>query len=493
MSIDVSGLERAQGVARHVHVRTDAEMLRRFAVTAGIGWAIAFVVIGPWYALQTYADGSIFSYAVAVEDAWAFHWHNIVGRVFVFLVSLLPAELYVGLTHDAGGGVVLYGVLFFAGQLLGLAATYAADRSPGRVIFAVGCLSTACLCPLVFGFPTEMWMAHAVFWPALALAHYARGIGGTAAVFLALLALVFSYEGGIILAFAIVATLALREVRGVALTRAAAAMVLVLAIWLAAHVVWPPDGYFAPVLSRAAQHVFDITVFTNDLMLLVYAALAGYGLAFLVLRPFHPTRAHLYAAGAVALALSVYWLRFDQSLHAENRYYLRTLLFLALPLLGMAAAGVALAAEGRLDLVSSGLARLKARHGTAARAAIGALALLMLVHTVETAKFVAAWNEYTRAVRALAMSTRSDPALGHPRFVSAARLGEHLNRLSWFSTTPFLSVLLAPHHAPARLVVDPTANYFWLACATARENLAVERAVPVESRRLILAYTCLHR
>ena len=40
-------------------------------------------------------------------------------------------------------------------------------------------------------------------------------------------------------------------------------------------------------------------------------------------------------------------------------------------------------------------------------------------------------------------------------FVSSLRITDDLNRLSWFSNTPYLSVLLAPNFAPKRLVVDP--------------------------------------
>ena len=42
----------------------------------------------------------MFSYAVAVQDVWAFHWHNISGRMSVFFLSLLPAEIYVGLSGN---------------------------------------------------------------------------------------------------------------------------------------------------------------------------------------------------------------------------------------------------------------------------------------------------------------------------------------------------------------------------------------------------------
>lgn len=496
MAIDVSGLEDACGTSRDVAaVGSGTEVLRRVAIAAGIGWSLVFIAIGPLYDLQTYADGSIFSYAVAVQDVWAFHWHNIAGRLFVYLVSLLPAETYVALTRDPHGGIVLYGVLFFAAQLGGLVATFAADRSPKRVLFAFACWSTACLCPFVFGFPTEVWMAHAVFWPTLALCHYARGVRGTVAILLALLALVFTYEGGFALALVIMATLALRGAWNAALVRAAGAFLVAVAIWVGVHVALPPDDYFAPVLARAALHVFDANVFTSDVMLLVFGALAVYGLAFLLVRRFDSTKAHRYAAAAVLLVLMVYWLRFDHALHAENRYYLRTLLLVAMPVLGVLAGASALAADGVLERSYPRLFRLVSAlaSGAAARAVLGALVLLTVIHAVETIKFVTAWTHYRSAVRALAMGTASDPALGNSRFVSSVRIGADLNRLAWFSTTPFLSVLVAPDFAPERLVIDPKGNYFWLSCETAADDLAAERAVPADTRRLVRIYSCLHR
>ncbi len=495
MAIGVSGVKGAWNATPGGAARSDIAAVRRLAVAAGIGWSLVFVLIGPWFDLQTYADGSIFSYAVAVQDVWTFHWHNIAGRLFVYLVSLLPAETYVALTCDPRGGIFLYGVLFFAAQLWGLASTFMADRSPGRVIFAFACLSTASLCPFVFGFPTEVWVAHAVFWPTLALCHYAGGIRGTAAILVALLALVLTYEGGIALALAILATLSLRGRWNAALVRATGALLAVLVIWAAVRIAFPPDDYFAPVLARAALHVFDITAFTSGFMLLVYGALAIYGAAFLLVQRFVPTKAHLGAAAVALLALAVYWLGFDHALHAENRYYLRTLLLVAMPVLGAVAAACALAADGTLERARPQLYRLVAAptNGAAARAAVGAIVVLTTVHAVETIKFVAAWTQYRSAVRALATGTASDPALGNPRFVSSARIGTELNRLAWFSTTPYLSVLMAPDFAPARLVIDPHGNYFWLSCATATENLLAERAIPADSRRLIRVYSCLHR
>jgi hypothetical protein len=117
---------------------------------------------------------------------------------------------------------------------------------------------------------------------------------------------------------------------------------------------------------------------------------------------------------------------------------------------------------------------------------------LMLVHVVETWKFVSAWSEYKTAVAGLAAGDETDPALGDSRFVSSQRIDANANRLSWFSTTPYLSVIVS-HFRPKRLVIDPNGNYFWLSCATATANEKALEAVPAEARKLIRVYSCLHR
>jgi hypothetical protein len=475
---------------------TPVRALRALAIAAGLCSAILFVVIGVSYQLQMYGDGSIFSYSVAAEDAWAFHSHNIPGRLFTYIYALAPAEVYVHLTRDAGGGISLYGFLFFAVQLLGLVATFAADRSKGRIVTVCACGSTACMCPLVFGFPTETWMAHALFWPTLALCHYApRGIEGTAALFFALLALIFTYEGAVAFAFAITATLLLRGMWNAAFIRAANALLAALLIWMLVKATVHPDDYFAAVLTRAAWHVFDPSLLTDHLVLLLFGALVGYGIIFYVLQRLRIANP-LYSVFIVTLALAMHWVWLDHALHAENRYYLRTALLIALPLLGGLAAAYASRADGDLIVGIPQLPRLLsalANDGTI-RLATGALVLVMLIHTVETAKFVTAWTHYKAAVRALANGTASDPELGDPHFVSSSRIGADLNRLSWFSTTQFLSVLVAPDFASARLVIDPRReNYFWLPCSVATANENADRAVSVNSRHLVRLHACLHR
>src|SRR5215475_5188206 len=152
--------------------RQDKLLFRRLVIATGLCWSVAFVFIALSHQLELYGDGAMFSYAVAVRDVWAFHWHNISGRTSVFLLTLLPAESLVAFTGEPWFGIIAYGFLFYVAPLVGLAATYAADRSPGRQVFLYGCGSSALLCSLIFGVPTEMWLAHAIFWPTLALGHY---------------------------------------------------------------------------------------------------------------------------------------------------------------------------------------------------------------------------------------------------------------------------------------------------------------------------------
>jgi hypothetical protein len=349
---------------------------------------------------------------------------------------------------------------------------------------------------LVFGFPTEMWVGAAVFWPTLAACHYARQhITTSILLFLLLLALVFSHEGGLVLAALIMITVLLRGPRSGVALRTAASFLATLSIWVIVKVMVPPDTYDAPVMSRAAVHFFDIATFTSYILVLQFGALAAYGTAYVVLGRLAPAKAHAWAVLGVAASLCVYWLMFDRALHGEERYYQRTVLLLGTTALGGLAGVLALEAEGRLKLPVPWLLDLIAalKTDTMIRLITGAFILITLIHAVETTKFVRTWVDYTAAVRALATSTMSDPALGDPRFVSSARIDPDLNRLSWFSTTPYLSVLLAPKFAPARLVVDPTATYFWLSCETAFANERANRAVPMASRRLVRIYACLHR
>ena len=324
-------------------------LLRNLVVAAGLGWSLAFVIVALVYELQLYADGAIFSYAVAVQDVWAFHWHNVANRASVFFLSLWPAEILVGLTGSPAAGIITYGFLFYVAPLMGLVGTLAADRSRGRIFFAYACASTALLCPLIFGFPTEMWMAHALFWPTLALAHYARpGVRGAAALSIAIVALVLTHEGGVVLAFVVVATLALHGLRHPLFVRGAVALFVAMALWIIVKMVYPPDDYFADVLVRAGLHFFDSAIFQVNLVVLLFVVLGRLRPPLSRAVPDHGG-GHRAARGIgrdSAIALLIYWLQFDQWVHASNRYYLRTALVVVTPAFGVLSAVYAMRADG---------------------------------------------------------------------------------------------------------------------------------------------------
>jgi len=482
------------GVTSWPTIRPDSNILRALIIGAGFGWSFVFLVVALSYELELYADGAMFSYAVAVRDVWAFHWHNISGRLSVFLLSLWPAETYVGLTGDPAGGIVVYGLLFYMAPFLGLIGAFVTDCSRGRLIFVYACCSTALLCPLVFGFPTEMWFAHTLFWPTLAASHYApKRAGGTAFVLIMMLALVFTHEGALILALTIVATLVPRGLRDGKFLRGAIILITVFTVWTAMKFKFPPDEYFAGVLIRAAVHFFDPAIFEANLVVLLFAVLTGYGLIFCAFSRLMPSKAHLCATAIAVTAITVYWLYFDHSVHASGRYYLRTVLVIVTPVLGVLAALHAMYSDGqiappiRLRPVVNMLAQ-----AYNSRALAGAFLLVTLVLAIETAKFVAAWTLYKSAVAALATGDASDPVLGDTHFVSSDRVEPDLNRLSWFSTTPYLSVIVAKL-TPNRLIIDPKGNYFWISCETATENYQAVGAVPAASRNLVRIYACLHR
>jgi hypothetical protein len=81
-----------------IDTRSAHRSLRVLMIAAGISTSILYVVVGLASELQMFCDGSIFSYAVAAQDAWSFHWHSISGRLFTYVFAYVPAETFVALT-----------------------------------------------------------------------------------------------------------------------------------------------------------------------------------------------------------------------------------------------------------------------------------------------------------------------------------------------------------------------------------------------------------
>jgi hypothetical protein len=339
-----------------------------------------------------------------------------------------------------------------------------------------------------------MWLAHAIFWPALALGHYAKTTSaGTLLVCTAWLLLAFTHEGALVLLLAIGATLVPRGLWSATFVRAAVSLTIILILAAAAKIVLPPDDYYTDAFLRAALHFFDLEIFKVEVVVVLLAAVVVYGVVLMLLSIWLPRWACICALGAVLGLLSIYWLHFDHSVHASSRYYLRTALVIATPLLGTLAALAAMTREG---MVLNRRTRLRhaliSPRGGPLCALASIFLVVTLIHAIETGKFVASWSDYRNAIAVLAMNSESDPALGNPRFISAERISPALAPLSWFSTIPYLSIILS-NFSPNRLVVDPTGNYFWLSCGTATRNKDAELVVPAQTRELIRVYSCLHR
>ncbi|MFL1461258.1 hypothetical protein ACI6QG_03580 [Roseococcus sp. DSY-14] len=428
-------------------------MTRMLAVLAW-GWCAAFPLAGLGAGLLLFGDGALFSYAVAAADSWDFHFRQIPARAAAWALTAGLGEAVTRLAGAPEAGVLAFHAAFLALPALGLAATLAADRT-GRIL-PWACASAALLLPLVFGFPTELWVAHAAFWPALALGWHAAPLPWLA---LALGITALSHEAGLLWAVGLVGLLALapgwRPLR-----RGALALLPALAGFALLKLAVRPDPYVAEVMGRVGAGFFQWRPALAPLLLTIAAVLSGW----LLLAPL--TR---WAPVLVAAALVAWWASGLAPLHAEGRYFARTLLFLGAALLAF---GAALHARGWLPRPR--------------RDWRPALLLVTLVHAGEAARFTAGWLGHAAAVRALAATPGAGPIAGTVLPAASAPF-------AWHSTLPFLSVMLAPGLAPARLVVDPASDYFWFGCAQARRNAASGRALPGATRAAVARHACAGR
>lgn len=440
-----------------------------------LGWCVMFPIIGMLGRFYLFGDGALFAYAVAADDGWAFHWRQISGRVAAFAYAALPGQVWGRISGDPSDGVTLYAALFFLAPAVGLAVTWCADRT--GVVRLWAALSIVLLCPFVFGFPTELWVTHAAIWPALALAwspgRFIRWAWGT----VALAIVVLSHEGGVIWACILLGALALSPGRAHAVPRAALGLGLTIAIWIACKVLIPPDHYVAEVLGRNAWNLVTPATLISPLMLSMVAGLCVY-IGALRLRG-----GPWIATGVAAIALSLWWIFRDPMLHAWGRYYLRTVMLGGVPVLMVLAS---LHAGGHVPKLRCSVAR-------AMPTALGAILLVTLVHAAATVTFAMAWRGYIEEVRRVSDGVDIDPVLGDPDFVSAARIPARFTKLSWNSTTPFLSIMVSDGYAPRHLLVDPSAGYFWFDCATATANAMATRNIPRATRDMVQRYACLHR
>ena len=404
--------------------------------------------------LLLFADGALFAYAVAAADSWDFHFRQIPPRAAAWALTAGVGEAVTRLSGQPAWGVAAYHAAFLALPGVGLAATWAADRT-GRIL-PWACASTALLLPLVFAFPTELWVAHAAFWPALALGWHAAPLPWLA---LALGITALSHEAGLLWAIGAVGLLALapgwRSLGGGML-----ALLPALAGFALLKLLVPPDPYVAEVMGRVGAEFFHWRPAFGPL-LLTFGVVLG---CWLLLAPL--TR---WAPVLVGAAWLGWWGLGLAPLHPDGRYFARTFVFGGAALLAFAAA---LGARGWLPRP-----RMDWRP---------ALLLVTLVHAGELARFTQGWLLHAAAVRALA-ATPGAGAIANTALPAASA------PFAWHSTVPFLSVMLTPGYAPRRLVVDPASNYFWFGCAQATRNLEAARDLPQATRQQVAEYACAGR
>ena len=237
----------------------------RIVAVAAMVACIAFVVATQWHDLHLYADGGMMSYAVAVQDSWRFLWRNMSGRLLPYVFAYVPAEALIALTGSPAAGVRLYAFLFSVAPAVGLALAWRLDRTPGRIVFHYGCLSTVLLCPLVFGFPTELWFTQAMLWPVVALAlNPPANLAGRAGMAVAVLALLETHESAAMLGLiaAVAAVLAGETItpdgRRVRARGAWIPFVPAYAVWAGFALLLPPDAYVAPVRAQVARQLAHV-------------------------------------------------------------------------------------------------------------------------------------------------------------------------------------------------------------------------------------------
>ncbi len=425
--------------------------MARMILWLAVAWCAAFVAIGLGARLLLFADGGLFAYSVAAGDSWDFHFRQIPARAAAWALTAGFGEAIGRATGMPALGVWAYHAAFLALPALSLAATWRADRT-GRIL-PWAAASTALLLPLVFGFSTELWVAHAGFWPALALGWHAAPLPWLA---LALAVTALSHEAGLLWAIGAVALLVLAGRR--ALLRGALALLPALLGFALLKLLVRPDPYVAEVMGRVGAEFLTWRPAFAPVLLGFGAVLGGWALLARVTR---------WAPWLVAVALLAWWASGAAPLHAEGRYFARTLVFLGAALLAL-------------------LAVLDARGWLPKRDLRPALLLVALLHAGELARFTHGWLAHMQAMRALVATPGEGPA-------TVAMLPPASAPFAWHSTVPFLSVMVTPGYAPARLVVDPATSYFWFGCAQAERNAAAERALPQATRAEIARYACAGR
>ena len=351
--------------------------------------------------LNLFYDGSFFSLTIAVGRPWNLLWCNFPGRFAAsYLLTAFPAQLYGDATGSASAAVRLYAILYICWPTIGIAATRLLDRTDDKH-FSAYCNVASVTTPLfTFGFPTEVWITCALFWPTLCCCACTKHFSAPCWMFFLLLPLFgFTHEVSIVffpLFFMVTAIFNHGVRRAFMLT----AIVAVLACWVFVEsYISPCFPWARSFIHASARNMLTPSNLVNSVSISIGAAMGGWLLAAAVINRTRtePAKATLlpFVVGFVFLSIYTYYAR-DQ-IYGVERYPARTLVAVQTFGFGVLCVGSLLVWHAdRLLLfgqaVSATARSMLGSRGTVVRRGITVFVVYSVVaHLYANAKFVRYW------------------------------------------------------------------------------------------------------
>jgi len=137
----------------------------QYAVTALLYMALCGLALATDQML--WGDGSLFAYVAGLDDPWSLFWRDFPARLGGGLISTLPAWVAGRLGVEAEGISFIYQATWLALPLAGLGWAWRLLPADDKDWIAPAVLFWAAVVMTSFTFPTELWVAAALFWPVL--------------------------------------------------------------------------------------------------------------------------------------------------------------------------------------------------------------------------------------------------------------------------------------------------------------------------------------
>lgn len=247
--------------------------------------AVAGAVCG----VMAFADGGYFVFGMATGDPWHLFWNNVPQRAAAYVITIAPLEwaLDRGLLSVASL-LPIYSAVFLGFPVACMALAPLSLGREQRRLLIYPALALAGIAPLLYGFPTEVWLMLGAFWVVLfTVIGRARARARLAVFALSLPVLLFLHDLGILLSLVILGFVALRALLDRE-KRVTAGVMLgvalpVLACWLWVKLYVPiPDPVFARQIAGNGAQMLDprLMLKSGPLVAIALATLLVLGLAW---------------------------------------------------------------------------------------------------------------------------------------------------------------------------------------------------------------------